>query len=127
VSTPNGTSPGNGLSESPSINPSSTGSGQLIAFASIASNLSANAANAVENIYVRNTCNTVATTGSACTPATALVSQAAGTSPTPANGGSYAPSLSADGHTVSFLSFASDLVAHDTNGFEDVFLAGTTF
>jgi hypothetical protein len=127
VSTPNGTSPANGLSESPSINQSSTGSGQLIAFASLASNLSANAANGVENIYVRNTCNTVASSSSACAPGTALVSQAAGTSPPATNGSSYAPSISSDGHTVSFLSFASDLVAHDSNGFEDVFLASSTF
>jgi Tol biopolymer transport system component len=127
VSTPDGTSPANGLSESPSINQNSTGSGQLIAFASLASNLSANAANGVENIYVRNTCNTVASSSSACAPGTALVSQAAGTSPPATNGSSYAPSISSDGHTVSFISFASDLVAHDANGFEDVFLASTTF
>jgi hypothetical protein len=127
ISTPNGTTPADGLSESPSINENSTGSGQLIAFASLASNLSANAANGVENIYVRNTCNTLALSTSACAPGTALVSQSAGTSPPAANGSSYAPSISADGHTVSFISFASDLVAHDSNGLEDVFLAGTTF
>jgi len=127
VSTVNGTAPANGLSESPSINENSTGSGQLIAFASLASNLSANAANGVENIYVRNTCNTLATSTSACVPATVLASQAAGTSPASTNGSSYAPSISADGHTVSFISFASDLVAQDSNGFEDVFLANTTF
>jgi hypothetical protein len=127
VSTSNGSSPANGLSESPNINANSTGSGQFIAFASLASNLSANAANGIESIYVRNTCNTVTTSGAACTPGTALVSQAAGVSPPAANGSSYSPSLSADGHTVSFISFASDLVAHDANSFEDVFLSGTTF
>lgn len=127
VSTPNGTAPANGLSESPSINESSTGSGQLVAFASFASNLSTNAANGVENIYVRNTCNTIASSSSACAPGTALVSQAAGTAPPPANGSSYAPSISADGHVVSFISFASDLVTQDSNGFEDVFLGSTTF
>ncbi|MGD0964334.1 MAG: hypothetical protein ABSA57_10590 [Candidatus Acidiferrales bacterium] len=127
VSTPDGTTPGNGLSESASINQDSTGSGQLIAFASLAPNLSANAANGIENIYVRNTCNTIVSSSSACAPGTALVSQAAGTSPPASNGSSYAPSISADGHTVSFLSFASDLVAHDSNGLEDVFLSSTTF
>jgi hypothetical protein len=99
----------------------------LIAFASLAPNLSANAANGIENIYVRNTCNTIVSSSSACAPGTALVSQAAGTSPPASNGSSYAPSISADGHTVSFLSFASDLVAHDSNGLEDVFLSSTTF
>jgi hypothetical protein len=127
VSTPNGTNPANGLSENPSVNPSSTGSGQFIAFASLASNLSTNAANGVENIYVRNTCNTLATSTTACAPGTALASQAGGSSPPAANGSSYAPSLSGDGHTVSFISFASNLVARDTNALEDIFLAGTSF
>ena len=104
-----------------------TASGQFVAFASVASNLALNVANGIENIYVRNTCDTVATSTTACAPQTVLVSQAAGTSPPAANGSSYKPSISADGHTVSFISFASDLVAHDTNGFEDVFLAATTF
>lgn len=127
VSTLNGTTPANGLSESPSINPDTTGSGQFIAFASLASNLSTNAANGVENIYVRNTCNTLISTTTACAPSTVLASQAAGTSPPAANGSSYAPSISADGTTVSFLSFASDLVPLDTNALEDIFLAATTF
>jgi hypothetical protein len=56
-----------------------------------------------------------------------LASHAAGTSPPAANGSSYAPSISADGTTVSFLSFASNLVPLDTNGFEDIFLAATSF
>jgi hypothetical protein len=127
VSTLNGTTPANGLSESPSINPDTTGSGQFIAFASLASNLSTNAANGVENIYVRNTCNTLISTTTACAPSTVLASHAAGTSPPAANGSSYAPSISADGTTVSFLSFASDLVPLDTNALEDIFLAATTF
>lgn len=37
-------------------------------------------------------------------------------------GGGYAPSLSADGRTVSFLSTAADLVPGDTNGTGDVFV-----
>ncbi len=128
VSTLNGTTPANGLSENPSINANSTGSGQFIAFASVASNLSSNVANGVENIYVRNTCgNLVSTSTTACAPLTALVSLPAGTLPPAANGSSYVPSISADGHTVAFLSFASDLVARDTNSFEDVFLGATSF
>jgi Tol biopolymer transport system component len=46
------------------------------------------------------------------------------------NGGSVAPVISADGRFVAFESFASDLVANDTNGTDDVFvqdlLMGTT-
>ncbi len=127
VSTLDGTTPANGVSESPSINLDTTGSGQFIAFASQASNLSTNAANGVENIYVRNTCNTLISTTTACVASVVLASDAAGTSPPAANGSSYAPSISADGTTVSFISFASNLVPLDTNTFEDIFLAATSF
>jgi hypothetical protein len=43
------------------------------------------------------------------------------------NGSSLAPSISGDAHSVSFLSFANNLVARDTNGLADAFLAATTF
>jgi hypothetical protein len=125
VSTSNGTIPGNGTSDHPSINnPTVTGTSPIVAFASLASNLSANTANGVENIFVRNTCVSVTTT---CAPTTILASEAAGTLPPPANGSSVAPSISADGHTVSFLSFSNNLVAQPTNGLSNLFLAGTTF
>ena len=127
VSTQNGTIPANGLSENPSINANSTGSGQFIAFASVASNLSSNVANGVENIYVRNTCSNLASHSTACAPLTVLVSLPAGTSPPAANASSYAPSISADGHTVGFISFANDLITRDTNAFEDIFLGTSSF
>jgi hypothetical protein len=56
-----------------------------------------------------------------------LASISTGTGASPANGSSLVPSISADGHTVSFLSSASNLVARDTNGLEDIFLGTTTF
>jgi WD40-like Beta Propeller Repeat len=127
VSTLDGITPANGLSESPSINLDSTGSGQFIAFASNASDLSTNAANGIENIYVRNTCNTLISTTTACVANTVLVSHAAGSAPPAANGSSYAPSISADGTTVSFISFAGNLAPRDTNALEDIFLAATSF
>src|SRR5439155_12301735 len=43
----------------------------------------------------------------------------------PANGQSEYPSISADGSVVTFDSYASNLVADDTNGQEDAF-AGTS-
>jgi len=136
VSTPDGTTPANGLSESPSINTScSTSStipcatGQFIAFASVATNLGANVQNGIENIFTRNTCNGVSTVVSTvetlCAPYTFLSSQPGGTNPSPANGSSVAPALSGDGLSVSFISSADNLVANDTNGLPDVFLAGT--
>ncbi len=39
-----------------------------------------------------------------------------------ANGWSYNASISADGRFVAFSSFASNLVAGDTNGFQDIFI-----
>lgn len=119
ISSSDGVTPGNAISERPSIDQT----GQMIAFASLASNLGFHTANGVENIFVRNTCATITT---ACSPATSLASQPATAAP-PANGSSLAPSISLDGHTVSFFSFANNLVARDTNGFSDIFLASTTF
>jgi Tol biopolymer transport system component len=119
VSTPDGVTPGNGTSEHPSAN----ASGQLIAFSSLASNLGSTV-NGVENVFVRNTCLGVIPT---CTTGVVLASISSGTGASPANGASLVPSISADGHTISFLSTASNLVARDTNAFEDIFLASTTF
>ena len=119
VSTPDGVTPANGLSEHPSAN----SSGQLIAFSSFASNLG-NTANGVENVFVRNTCLGVIPT---CTTGVVLASISSGINASAANGGSVFPSISADGHTVSFLSAASNLVARDNNALEDIFLGTTTF
>ncbi len=60
---------------------------------------------------------------------TLLASKAAGTSPPAADGKSVAPSVSGDGNTVSFISFADNLVPNDSNALEDVFLgsAALTF
>jgi Tol biopolymer transport system component len=111
--------PGNGLSEHPSI----SATGQFVAFASLASNL-ANTTNGIENIFVRNTC--LATTIT-CTAGVALSSISGGTNASPSNGQSLDPSISADGHTVSFLSFSNNLVPRDNNALEDIFLGTTTF
>jgi len=111
--------PGNGTSEYPSIN----STGQYAAFASFSSNI-ASTTNGVENIFARNTCETITTE---CTTSTVLVTQGAGSGSTPANGNSLVPSISQDGTTVSLLSFASNLVPRDNNGLEDIFLGSTTF
>ena len=58
---------------------------------------------------------------------TVLVTQGAGTPTTPSNGNSLVPSISPDGTTVSFLSFANNLVPRDNNGLEDIFLGSTSF
>ena len=123
ISSTSGGVPGNGTSEFPSI--SSTG--QYIAFASFSSNL-ASTTNGVENIFVNNTCVTSSTIVPVeCTVSTALVTEGAGTPSVPSNGNSKVPSISSDGTTVSFLSFASNLVPRDNNGLEDIFLGSTSF
>jgi hypothetical protein len=49
------------------------------------------------------------------------------TAGTQANGGSATPSISSDGRYVAFTSFASNLVADDTNGNTDVFVHELTW
>lgn len=129
ISTPNGTTPANALSEHPSINQcgsttTTCSSGQYVAFATLGSNFGANTANGIENIFVRDTCAVLPSTTTLCVPYTILASQAGGATPPPADGNSIVPAISGDGATVSFISFADNLVARDTNAVEDVFLAG---
>jgi hypothetical protein len=129
ISTPDGTTPANALSENPSINQCGTtttcASGQYIAFASHASNLGANVENGIENIFVRDDCDVLpSTTSTVCAPYTFLASQPGGSSPPPADGTSIAPAITGDGQAVSFISFADNLVPRDTNALEDIFLAG---
>ena len=120
ASTRDGTTPANSLAERPSFD----STGQFVAFASASSNLGANTANGIENAFVRNMCLNITTS---CTTSTVVASQPFGTLAPSLNGSSLAPSISGDAHTVSFLSFASNLVARDTNGLADAFLASTTF
>lgn len=118
ASTPDGVTPANGLSEHPRISLS----GQFIAFSSLASNLG-RTSNGVENIFVRNSCLGITIS---CTTGLALSSISAGTNASPTSGASLVPSISGDGHTVSFLSFAS-LSAFDTNTLDDIYLGSTTY
>ncbi|MGC1253949.1 MAG: hypothetical protein WA867_00215 [Candidatus Acidiferrales bacterium] len=118
ISTPDGITAANGLSEHPSISLS----GQFIAFSSLASNLG-NTSNGVENIFVRNSCLGVTIT---CQTGLAVSSITAGTQASPISGASLVPSISGDGHTVSFFSFAR-LAAADTDTLDDIYLSSTTY
>jgi len=105
---------GNGNSYSSSI----SADGRFVAFQSDATNLVANDTNGKPDIFVRDR----------QTHTTARISvSSAGVE---GNGGSYAPSISANGRYVAFVSDSSNLVANDTNGFLDVYVrdrqAGTT-
>ena len=97
-----------------SVNPSLSADGRYIAFQSAASNLVAGDTNDADDVFVHDW----------STGVTSLVSVGAGG--TQANGSSVGPSISADGHYVTFQSAASNLVANDTNGVNDVFVHDTT-
>ena len=118
VSSPDGTTAGNAGSSSPQV----SNNGQFVALASNASNLVASDTNGLEDVFVRNTC--AGATGS-CTAKTVLASL--NSSGQQGNGASLSPAISGDGHFVTFISSANNLVPRDVNGFEDIFLAVTTF
>ncbi len=87
-----------------------SGDGRYVAFTSRASNLVAGDTNGWWDIFVRDRLN-------GTTERVSLDSAGA-----EANERSFYPTLSADGRFVAFLSYASNLVAGDTNGFGDVFV-----
>jgi Tol biopolymer transport system component len=97
---------GNDMSLSPSI----SADGRYVAFESDATNLVAGDTNRRWDIFVHDR----------QTRTTTRVSLAS--DGTQGNGGSYSPSISADGRYVAFRSRASNLVAGDTNGNWDVFV-----
>ncbi|MBF0185877.1 MAG: DUF4347 domain-containing protein, partial [Magnetococcales bacterium] len=96
-----------------SFSPSVSDNGRYIAFCSNASNLVSSDLNGCGDIFLRDT----------QTGQTSIVS--VDSFGNQGNGGSYSPSISADGRYVAFFSYASNLVAGDTNGVGDVFLRDT--
>lgn len=87
-----------------------SGDGRYITFRSAATNLVSGDTNAVSDIFLRDT----------LTGTTEIVSKSltGGLS----NGASVNVSISGDGNFVSFQSTATNLIASDTNGFQDVFV-----
>jgi cold shock CspA family protein len=95
-----------------------SGDGAVVTFQSFASNLVAGDSNNLYDVFVHDR----------STGMTARVSvDSAGSQ---ANGDGYTPTISADGNVVAFTSWATNLVASDSNGCGDVFLhdraTGTT-
>ncbi len=115
VSVDSGEAEGNGASGDGSA---LSADGRYVAFYSFASNLTTPDTNGVHDVFVRDRVD-------GTTECVSLDSFGV-----PGNGSSVACSLSADGRFVAFLSAASNLVALDTNGVQDVFvrdrLSGTT-
>lgn len=114
VSVDNAGVQGNGYSDSPSI----SADGRYVAFASDASNLVSGDTNGTTDVFIHDRQLKV----------TARLSLS--TSSGQGNGSSLSPLISADARYVAFSSYASNLVAGDTNGSSDTFVrdrqAGTT-
>jgi|GEM_PF-2042504 len=106
VSVASGGTQGNNLSEIPSI----SADGRYVAFQSLATNLTAGDTNSASDIFVHDR----------QTGQTTRVSVASGGAQ--GNGYSYNPSISADGRYIAFHSYATNLVAGDTNSKSDIFV-----
>jgi Tol biopolymer transport system component len=83
--------------------PALSADGRFVAFVSMATNLVPHDTNRASDIFLRDT----------KTGVTTRISVAS--SGTQGNEDSYSPSISADGRTIAFISWASNLVAGDTN------------
>lgn len=116
ISTKDGTT----FADGSSVEPTMTTDGRVIAFASTATVLGA-PSGGVQEIYERDTCQGVP---SGCTPATILVSFASD-GVTPANALSENPSLGTTGQFVAFASLASNLIATNVGGLENVYTRNT--
>ncbi|HUP80888.1 MAG TPA: hypothetical protein VM260_20225, partial [Pirellula sp.] len=97
---------GNNLSLEPSI----SANGKLVAFRSASSDLVAGDSNGRDDIFIKDM-----STGSITRVSTDSLSAQA-------NNHSYQPSINADGKFLAFRSSASNLVAGDTNGVDDIFV-----
>ncbi len=100
---------GNDFANSPSI----SRNGEFVAFFSQASNLVPGDTNGIGDIYFHET----------QTGTTTRVS--VGSGGIQANNTSTNPSISGGGRYISFMSFATNLVSGDTNGFVDIFVHDT--
>src|SRR5947207_827443 len=99
---------GDGLSFSPSI----SADGRFVAFASHATNLVGGDTNGFEDVFVRDL----------KTHKTRRVSLSS--TGAQADGDSFEPSISPDAGSVGFVSYATNLVGNDTNGYADIFVRG---
>src|SRR3954471_3313501 len=94
----------------PYFDPGVSADGRFVVFMSTAGDLVPNDTNKLEDIFVRDRKTKVTTRVSV----TATGEQA--------NAGSLQPSITADGRYVAFKSYASNLIANDTNSAPDAFV-----
>ena len=110
VSVSSGGRQGNQDSSGATVGDAMTRSGRLVVFESDASNLVAGDTNGASDVFLRDSAKN----------RTWRVSLAR--DGTQGNGDSFGGAISADGRVVAFVSDASNLVPHDTNGTTDVFV-----
>lgn len=91
--------------------PAASADGRYVAFASLATNLVAGDTNNAMDVFVYDR------------DAGGVQRVSVNTSSAEGNDHSYAPAISADGRYVAFASFATNLVAGDTNNAWDVFVS----
>lgn len=103
-----------GQADNRSYSPSISADGRIVAFASFADNLVPDDTNGLLDVFIRRR-DQKTTTRLSVAPDGAE-----------ADGLSFAPVVSADGALVVFSSEAGNLVADDSNGARDVFVASTT-
>jgi len=94
-----------------SVTPAISGDGAFVAFASSATNLVTGDTNGFTDVFVRDVAASKTTQVSVDASSTPL-----------SNGPSHAPSISSDGAFIAYSSYATNLVAGDLNGYEDVFV-----
>ena len=105
-------------STAPASQPAVADDGRYVIFVSADSSLVAGDTNGVADVFLRDTCRGAT---EACTPGTTRISVA--TNGDEANAASGEPAFT--GRYVAFSSLASNLVAGDPNGVQDVFLHDT--
>ena len=97
--------------------------GRFVGFLAYGDGVVAGDSDGFADLFVRDTCAGVA----ACTPVTHWISTGPGGSAPDHASAATGLALSSDGAFAAFLSGATNLVAGDSNGLDDVFLAATGF
>ena len=103
---------GGGASNGDAFSPTISGDGRFVAFGSSATNLAAEDTDAITDVFVRDL----------QAGTTLLASRAGGPGGPKGNGFSDEPSIASDGHSVTFVSNATNLHPDDTDVIDDVFV-----
>jgi Tol biopolymer transport system component len=112
TTTPVSQAAGGGASNGDAFSPTISADGRFVAFGSSATNLAPEDTDAITDVFVRDL----------QAGTTLLASRAGGPSGPKGNGFSDEPSIAGDGHSVTFVSSATNLHPDDTDVIDDVFV-----